>query len=263
MSELIRLEQKRNEKYKTIYLEVAENPELSWKAKGLHLYLTSRPPGWELRYNDLLNRAKDSKTSLGTAIKELKEAGYLVTEIVKDELKKFAGSKWTISETSTKDEPYPRKPEHGKPVVRKIRSTENKGHSSKQVLEDNKVPSIKQTTSFDKPKMDKESLNLLTEHYASIREARPRGKAWLPIQQGFKQMVMDEGYEVVQVIGCMDRLKLLGWTWTINTVRKWIADYAAGTMPENNSTGLKQDSRGETYKRDAGDYADAFKKVVS
>ena len=115
----------------------------------------------------------------------------------------------------------------------------------------------------DKPKMDKESLNLLTEHYASIREARPRGKAWLPIQQGFKQMVADEGYEVNQVIGCMDRLKLLGWTWTINTVRKWIADYAAGTMPENNSTGLKPDGRGETYKRDAGDYADAFKKVVS
>jgi len=83
-------------------------------------------------------------------------------------------------------------------------------------------------------KMPKEDLDRLTEHYAKIRGARPRGKAWLPIQQGFRQMVVVEGYSPEQVIGCMDRLVKLGWTWTINTVRKWIADYVAGTMPSDN-----------------------------
>jgi len=118
MSELIRLEQKHNKKYKTIYLETVENTELSWKAKGLHLYLMSRPPGWELRYNDLLNRAKDSKSSLSTAIKELKTAGYLDIERLDNGDKGLcAGYKWIVSETvvktQTQDEPCPRKPESG------------------------------------------------------------------------------------------------------------------------------------------------------
>ena len=100
---------------------------------------------------------------------------------------------------------------------------------------ENSVESSK-TPSSDKPRaaMPKEALDGLTEHYAKIRGARPRDNAWLPIQQGFRQMVAVEGYSPEQVTGCMDRLVKLGWTWTINTVRKWIADYVAGTMPSEN-----------------------------
>ena len=90
--------------------------------------------------------------------------------------------------------------------------------------------------SSDKPRvnMSKEDLSTLTEHYATIRGARPRGNAWLPIQQGMKAMVVDEAYTVAQITGCMDRLVEWGVTWQINTVRRWIADYAAGKMPSKN-----------------------------
>ena len=84
--------------------------------------------------------------------------------------------------------------------------------------------------------MSKDDLTTLTEHYATIRGARPRGNAWKPIQQGMKAMVADEAYTVAEVIGCMDRIVELGWDWTINTVRKWIADYAAGKMPSKNGS---------------------------
>jgi len=112
----------------------------------------------------------------------------------------------------------------------------------------------------DNPKMSKDDLNLLTEKYAELQGARPRGKSWLPIQQGMKQMVVEEAYTVEQVTGCMVRLKDLGWTWTINTIRKWIANYAAGAMPDNYSAGLKSGSRGETHDRDASVYVNAFNK---
>jgi len=82
--------------------------------------------------------------------------------------------------------------------------------------------------------ISKEDLSTLTEHYATIRGARPRGNAWLPIQQGMKAMVVDEAYTVAQITGCMDRLVEWGVTWQINTVRRWIADYAAGKMPSKN-----------------------------
>lgn len=105
--------------------------------------------------------------------------------------------------------------------------------------------------SSDKPKISKDDLTTLTEHYATIRGARPRGNAWQPIQQGMKQMVAIEGYSVEQVIGCMDRIVELEWNWTINTVRKWISDFAAGKMPSKNgdgaTSGLKRGS--EYYER--------------
>jgi len=259
MSELIRLEQRRNEKYKTTYLEVVENPDLSWKAKGLHLYLMSRPPNWQIRYNDLLRRAKDSKTSLSSAIKELKAAGYLATEPVQaDGSGLFVGSKWTVTESKgtskQEDEPYPGNPEHGE-----SNTWETGVHSSKQVVEEvNKDLSKYQTTSSDKPRtrMPNEELTRLTEHFAETRGVRPKGKAWLPIQQGMKAMVIEEGYTVNEVIGCMDRLSLLGWTWTINTVRKWIADFAAGKMPDSNSA-IGNGSLRRVVTR-PGEYADAF-----
>ena len=106
----------------------------------------------------------------------------------------------------------------------------------------------------DKLKMKKDDLTTLTEHYATIRGARPRGNAWKPIQQGMKAMVADEEYTVAEVIGCMDRLVEWEVTWTINTVRKWIADYAAGKMPSKNggsaTPGIKRGS--DYYERARG-----------
>jgi len=108
----------------------------------------------------------------------------------------------------------------------------------------------------DKLKMSKEDLSTLTEHYATVRGARPKGNAWLPIQQGMRAMVIEEAYTVEQVTGCMDRLAELGWTWTINTVRKWIADYAAGKMPSDNG-------KGSTNAMHFDDDAEAAKKFES
>ena len=52
-------------------------------------------------------------------------------------------------------------------------------------------------------------------------------------------MVAEEAYTVEQVTGCMDRIVELEWNWTVNTVRKWIADFAAGKMPSKNGDDSK------------------------
>jgi len=103
--------------------------------------------------------------------------------------------------------------------------------------------------------MPKEDLTKLTEHFAAARGVRPRGDAWLPIQQGMRAMVAKEGYAVEQVIGCMDQCAANGWTWTIATVRRWIADYAAGTMPSGNGDRTSRLSIGQvTSGRDVAAY---------
>lgn len=54
------------------------NPALSWRAKGILLYMLSKPANW--KYNpkgDMLKRSTDGQSSLYAGIKELIIAGYI------------------------------------------------------------------------------------------------------------------------------------------------------------------------------------------
>lgn len=224
----------------------------------MHTYLISRPPGWKLWYTDLELRATEGKAAIGTAVKELQEAGYLRIERLTDDKNRVTGYKWIVAQSPdlmpAKGEPYTENQNTGTGPYTENQDTEkpytggpdtdgpypgnplyNKNHFVLSTTD-----SKNQTTPSDCPRatMPKEDITRLTEHFAATRGSRPVGKAWLPIQQGMRAMVVEEGYSVEQVIGCMDRLAILGWTWTMPTLRRWIADFAAGTMPsENRSLG--------------------------
>jgi len=53
------------------------NSSLSWKAKGILVYLLSRPDGWEVNLVDLENRSTDGLAAVKSGVKELKDAGHL------------------------------------------------------------------------------------------------------------------------------------------------------------------------------------------
>lgn len=50
---------------------------LSWKAKGIHLYMLSMKDDWNFSQRELATHATDGKDSLTAGLKELKEAGYV------------------------------------------------------------------------------------------------------------------------------------------------------------------------------------------
>jgi DnaD/phage-associated family protein len=56
---------------------IERDEALSWKAKGIQTYLLSRPDGWEIKFADLVKRAKDSRDGLATGLQELEAAGYI------------------------------------------------------------------------------------------------------------------------------------------------------------------------------------------
>lgn len=62
---------------------------LSWKAKGIFLYLISRPPEWKIWTNDLVDKSTDGQTSLYSGLKELEEAGYIHRVKRRDRKKQF------------------------------------------------------------------------------------------------------------------------------------------------------------------------------
>lgn len=256
MSELIRLEQKLDKNFKTICLEPIENTNLSWRAKGLHTYLISRPPGWKLWYTDLEQRSTDGKAAIGTAVKELQAAGYLKIDRLIGDKGRVIGSCWTVAQTPrlmpSDDSPHTDCPDTDSPDT-VCPDTGNPLCSKKDLVLSN-TDNKNETTTSDKPrkKMPKEDLTRLTEHFATTRGVRPVGKAWLPIQQGMRAMVVEEAYTVEQVIGCMDRLAANGWTWTMPTLRRWIADFAAGKMPSGNGSSATQGlKRGSAYYENA------------
>jgi hypothetical protein len=54
-----------------------ENPNLSWKAKGILVYLLSRPDDWVIRFRDLVNRSTDGAHMVRAAMSELKKVGHI------------------------------------------------------------------------------------------------------------------------------------------------------------------------------------------
>lgn len=65
-----------NNPYVMIDRRPIDNPNLSFKAKGILTYLMSRPDGWEVSVADLINHAKDGEASTRAGMKELKDAGH-------------------------------------------------------------------------------------------------------------------------------------------------------------------------------------------
>lgn len=76
---------------------------LSWKAKGIFLYLASRPDHWNFYMKEIEKNATDGRDSLQSGIKELTDNGYLVRERVKDEDGKFSGYLWKLTVPSSAD----------------------------------------------------------------------------------------------------------------------------------------------------------------
>ena len=96
-------------KWKTINLTCCEDKRLSWKAKGLHTYLASRPPDWEIRTSELGTRSIDGPTALSSGMKELISTGY-VFRVTKENNGKIL--KWGIFAL-----PWPHTPEQAKEAL--------------------------------------------------------------------------------------------------------------------------------------------------
>ncbi|MED4969708.1 DnaD domain protein [Parageobacillus toebii] len=112
----------KNSNYVVMNKTALHDPRLSWKAKGLHAYMLSMPDDWKFYDDELEKHAKDGKDALKSAIKELKQYGYMRRERRQNEQGKF---EW---ETIVYEEPYTENPSMEKP------SMENPSMENPQLL---------------------------------------------------------------------------------------------------------------------------------
>ena len=81
---IIRVEHSKENPYVLMDRRVAENPDLSWKAKGLMAYLLSRPDDWTIQILDLIKRSKDGAHAVRSGLAELEAAGYVIRKRLHD-----------------------------------------------------------------------------------------------------------------------------------------------------------------------------------
>jgi len=82
--------------------KLAQDDRLSWKAKGVLLYLLSLPDDWEIHEVELAKHSPDGLWSLRSALKELLIYGYVVRRQVRREHGHFCGYSYLVYEDPLK-----------------------------------------------------------------------------------------------------------------------------------------------------------------
>lgn len=109
---------KKTSNYVVVHKASLNDNRLSWKAKGLLAYMLSMPDDWTFYDTELEKHAKDGKDSLKSAIKELKQYGYMKRERRRNQEGKFD---WETSvfETPCTEKPLVDNPSMEKPCMEK------------------------------------------------------------------------------------------------------------------------------------------------
>ena len=78
--------------------QLARDSSLSWKARGIFLYLWSQSEEWDFNELEVLRHATDGRDSFRTGVKELEEHGYLERERNRNGKGQVSSSKWVLHE---------------------------------------------------------------------------------------------------------------------------------------------------------------------
>ena len=100
MTTIIRVEKK--EQYSIIPNGVINDKRLSWEARGMLIYLLSKPNDWVVRLKDLINQSPCGRDKTKRILKELEQFGYLERKLSRQSDGKFY---W---ESIVREEPQPK-----------------------------------------------------------------------------------------------------------------------------------------------------------
>lgn len=85
-------------RFTTVDNAVLNNVNLSWKVKGLFVYLWSQADEWDFYETEVVKHSTDGLSSLKSGLKELEEQGYLKRERQRDDKGHFKENNWILSE---------------------------------------------------------------------------------------------------------------------------------------------------------------------
>ena len=113
------IRQKRKERFSIVDNKVIEDKRLSFKARGLLIYMLSKPDDWKFYTDELVKRSvKDGISAIKSTLREIEAAGYLVRKQGHKSNGQFTSQDWILTDIST-DLPQVENPPADKPSAAK------------------------------------------------------------------------------------------------------------------------------------------------
>src|SRR3569833_1559573 len=91
---------------------------LSWAARGLLVYLLSRPDDWRIRVDQLRQQATSGRDAIYKLLSEQRQHGYILRERIRGDDGRLQGTSYYVHETPSSplpENPYTVKPYTAKP----------------------------------------------------------------------------------------------------------------------------------------------------
>lgn len=105
---------------------------LSFKAKGLFMYMWSQSNDWNFYVNELSSHAKDGRNAVMTGLEELESYGYLKRKRVRNAQGQLKETEYVLSETPTLEKPKSENPTLEKPTLENQTLTSTNNNKNKQ-----------------------------------------------------------------------------------------------------------------------------------
>lgn len=113
------IRQKRKKRFSIIDNSIIEDIRMSFKARGLLIYMLSRPDNWKFYTDELVKHSdKDGLSAVKTALREIEAAGYLTRKQGHQKNGQFTSQDWILSDTPVFP-PQVEKPSADKPSTEK------------------------------------------------------------------------------------------------------------------------------------------------
>jgi hypothetical protein len=119
---------------------------LSFEARGVLVYLLSKPDDWIIQYEDLMAEGGIGRDKAKSILTQLRKAGYIVTAPLHDADGKFAGKEEILNETSILPDRHTENPYTGKTGQRKNRHIHKKESLQKKELKESLDASLSSET---------------------------------------------------------------------------------------------------------------------
>lgn len=128
---------KYKENYTRLHNDAINNPKLSLKAKGLLLFMFSKPDGWNFSINGLKSQLKEGRDAIANILKELEKFKYLVRTEIRTKEGKFIDIQYNLYEEPYTDNPITENPYSVNPI-QDIKEVDIKELSKKEKERENK-----------------------------------------------------------------------------------------------------------------------------
>ena len=161
----------KNKNYTTINNTGLRDERLTWKAKGILVYILSLPDDWVFYMEEISKHSKDGIASLKAGMKELKECGYVKRFPIKGEDGKI--HKW---ETIIYEVPQVEKPQVEIPPMENL-PVEN------ELLLSTNIPSTNNTNSAQKKRLRKNVSESYSDEFEQLWKIYPKK---IDKKQGYK-----------------------------------------------------------------------------